>query len=211
MISRIKGELVEKAPPQLVVDVHGVGYEVEVSMSTFFKLPAVGAPVTIYTQFIVREDAQLLYGFADKYERSVFRLLVKVNGVGPKMALAILSGMTPSELANCMQREDVVALTRIPGVGKKTAERLIVELRDKLQAAEELTEDPLDFQLSGESLPVSQDDQKQAREDAESALLALGYKPAQASKAVASAERELGDARDSEALIRAALKAMLAG
>ncbi|BBB29455.1 Holliday junction branch migration protein RuvA [Neptunomonas japonica] len=209
MIGRLKGEILEKQPPQLLVDVQGVGYEVEASMNTFFRLPEMGHQVVLYTHFVVREDAQLLYGFIDKQERSLFRSLIKANGVGPKMAISILSGMTTQEFIGCLQREDAAALTRIPGVGKKTAERLIVELKDKLQNLQQT--EPADFQLTGSDLPDMAQHMAGYREEAESALVSLGYKPVQATKAVAQAEQKLGADVSSEELIRLALKSMISG
>ena len=131
MIARLQGHLIEKQPPVLVVDVHGVGYELEAPMSTFYKV-TLGAPVTLFTHQVVREDAHLLYGFATRDERDLFRTLLKVNGVGPKLALAILSGMEADAFAACVRQGDVATLVRIPGVGKKTAERLVMELRDRV-------------------------------------------------------------------------------
>ena len=210
MIGRLKGELAEKQPPHIMVDVNGVGYDVEASMNTCFKLPDPGCSVTLYTHFVVREDAQLLYGFSDKYERTLFRALIKASGVGPKLALSILSGMTAQELVACMQREDAAALTRIPGVGKKTAERLIVELKDKLKTLP--AAEPADFQLTGNDLPGAASAAIDGyRQEAESALVSLGYKPALAAKAVAQAEKQLGDINSSESLIRLALKSMVSG
>ncbi|MGB1240009.1 MAG: Holliday junction branch migration protein RuvA, partial [Pseudomonadales bacterium] len=174
---------------------------------TFYKLPANGAQVQLFTHFVVREDAQLLFGFYDRQERSLFRILIKANGVGPKLALAILSGMTTTEFAACISREDATTLTKIPGVGKKTAERLVVELKDKLKVLR--LEEPADFELSGGELPGQQEDNKHLIEDAESALLALGYKPAQASKAVSGAVKQVSKVSSSEELIRLALKSMV--
>lgn len=131
MIARLTGQLIEKQPPILVVDVNGVGYELEAPMSTFYKV-TLGAPVTLYVHQVVREDANLLYGFASREERDMCRTLLKVNGVGPKMALAILSGMEADAFAACIRQGDVATLTRIPGVGKKTAERLVIEMRDRV-------------------------------------------------------------------------------
>ncbi len=132
MIGAVRGRIASKTPPQLTVDVGGVGYELEAPMSTFFTLPAVGAEVSLLTHLVVREDAHVLYGFATEEERRLFRSLIKVSGVGPKIALGLLSGMTVAAFARCVQSEDVAALTRIPGIGRKTAERLIVEMRDRL-------------------------------------------------------------------------------
>lgn len=209
MIGRLKGELIEKQPPQLLLDIQGVGYQVEASMNTFFRLPDIGQTVILHTHFVVREDAQLLYGFIDKQERSLFRSLIKANGVGPKMAISILSGMTTEEFIGCLQREDATALTRIPGVGKKTAERLIVELKDKLKSLQQ--DACVDFQLTGTDLPDMAHHHAGFREEAESALVSLGYKPVHASKAVLQAEQKLGTNVSTEELIRLALKSMISG
>ncbi|MGB0781869.1 MAG: Holliday junction branch migration protein RuvA [Marinomonas sp.] len=198
MIGRIVGTLVEKTPPELLVDVNGVGYEISVSMTTIYDLPQSGGLVTLFTHLIVKEDSHTLFGFADKNERALFRILIKVNGIGPKMALAILSSMSSDELISNVQDSDVTALTRIPGVGKKTAERLIIELRDKLgQAAKnDLFSTPA----------VLRQVQADPRQEAEAALISLGYKPQEAAKAIASVPV---DAANSEDVIRAALKGML--
>ncbi len=132
MIGRLSGLLAEKSPPMVVLDVHGVGYEVDVPMSTFYNLPALGEPVTLLTHFVVREDAQLLFGFLTAPERATFRELVKISGVGPRTALAILSGLSVGELAQAVTRQDSVRLVKVPGIGKKTAERLLLELKGKL-------------------------------------------------------------------------------
>ncbi len=132
MIGLLRGKLLIKQPPDLMLDVNGVGYEVQASMTTFYDLPELHAEVTLYTHFVVREDAQLLYGFSSQTERELFRHLLKVNGVGPKMALAIVSGMNPLEFNQVIHAGDIARLSRIPGVGKKTAERLVIELRDRL-------------------------------------------------------------------------------
>ncbi len=196
MIGRLRGTLLDKKPPQLLLDVGGVGYEVEAPMSTFYQLPAVGGEVILHTHLAVREDAHLLYGFASERERSLFRALIKVNGVGAKMALAILSGMNADTFVRCIQENDATSLTRLPGIGKKTAERLIVEMRDRLA----------DWQDSG-VLPVvmaapagaARDEVK----DAVSALIALGYKPPEASRMVSAVA---ADGKTSEEIIREALK-----
>lgn len=208
MIGRLTGELVEKAPPALMVDVSGVGYEVEASMNTFYKLPEVGTFVTIYTHFVVREDAQLLFGFADKQERALFRTLIKVNGVGPKLALTILSGISTDEFVRSVHAEDTAALVRLPGVGKKTAERLIVEVKDKLDKLEMPT--AVEFELGTVELPGARASAADNRADAETALVALGYKPLQATKAIETAAEQLPGA-STEDLIRQALKTMVAG
>ena len=160
MIGRIKGKILEKIPPHILIDCNGVGYEIEVPMSTFYDLPEAGSDVTLLTHFLVREDAQLLFGFATDQERIIFRKLLKVNGIGAKASLSILSGMTVHELIHTIQSQDVVSLTKIPGVGKKTAERLIVELKDKFSDT--------DFQSSNASNSKELD-------DIQNALSALGY------------------------------------
>ncbi|HED40205.1 MAG TPA: Holliday junction branch migration protein RuvA, partial [Chromatiales bacterium] len=132
MIGRLRGRVVWKQAPQLLIDVNGVGYEVEATMNTFYTLPLESSEITLYTHLVVREDAQLLYGFASEAERAMFRGLIKINGVGAKMALTILSGMSIDEFAVCIRESDSATLTRLPGVGKKTAERLIIEMRDRL-------------------------------------------------------------------------------
>lgn len=206
MIGRIHGALVEKQPPEILVDVNGVGYEIQMPMTSFYQLPAVGEPVTVFTHFVVREDAQLLFGFADKMERGLFRELIKANGVGPKLGLTILSGMSASQFLSSVQHEDVSALVAMPGIGKKTAERLVVELKDRLAKfgkAQDvnLPSLPIDERAGNTVVPVND-----AREEAASALVSLGYKPAQASKMVSGIYQ---DGMDSEALIREALKAAL--
>lgn len=198
MIARLRGVLIEKHAPDIVVDVQGVGYELLVPMTTLYTLPAVGEKVSLYTQFIVREDAQLLYGFADTASRSLFRHLIKVNGIGPKLALAIMSGMDVEEFVRCVQIGDTASLVRIPGVGKKSAERLVVEMRDKLSA----------WQVSGDGAatePTAAGGNSHIAE-AESAMVALGYKPQDASKAISKLDTEN---LSTEELIRAALKNMI--
>ncbi|MGE0080142.1 MAG: Holliday junction branch migration protein RuvA [Thiohalomonadaceae bacterium] len=196
MIGRLRGILAEKHPPQLLLDVQGVGYEVEAPMSTFYQLPGVGEVVTLYTQLVVREDAHLLFGFATLGERSLFRSLMKVNGVGAKLALTILSGISANDFARCVQDGDTAALTRLPGVGKKTAERLVVEMRDRLDDWQ-----PVPVLPTAQPAPVAPSG-SQALRDAISALVALGYKPQEASRLVNGLDEDLS----SEDLIRAALK-----
>ncbi|WP_027857049.1 Holliday junction branch migration protein RuvA [Marinobacterium jannaschii] len=211
MIGRLKGELVEKQPPQLLLDVNGVGYELEASMNTFYKLPEMGKITVLYTHFVVREDAQLLYAFADKEERLLFRTLIKVNGVGPKLALTILSGINSQEFVRCVHDQDTAALVRLPGVGKKTAERLIVEMKDKLASLQ--MADVGEFRLDGGGSEAVADMAPAVdhRAEAESALVALGYKPVQATKAIAAAEKVLGAGTGCEDLIRQSLKSMVSG
>jgi Holliday junction DNA helicase RuvA len=197
MIGRLAGVLLEKRPPFLLIDVNGVGYEVEAPLSTFFSLPQTGEPVVLHTHLAVREDAHLLYGFASETERRLFRELIKVSGVGAKVALAILSGMNANEFAACVQAEDVKTLTRLPGIGKKTAERLIVEMRDRLDKA--LAEGGVRLPSAAPVTvaPASASDEAQA------ALISLGYKPAEAAKLI----NAVGDkAETTEELIRLALR-----
>lgn len=202
MIGRVNGTLIEKTPPHILVDVQGLGYEIEAPMSTIFRLPAVGEKVELHTHFVVREDAQLLYGFFSKEERSLFRTLIKVNGVGPKMGIAILSGIGADDFARCVNQDDTAALVKIPGVGKKTAERLIVEMRDKMRDWMPLDDS---FALTADGVGAASDG---VTHEAESALIALGYKPAQAAKAISQAHKLLGSA-SAEELIRQSLKSMV--
>jgi Holliday junction DNA helicase RuvA len=177
MIGRITGLLLEKKPPQVVVDVHGVGYELDVPMSTFYNLPELGQKLVLYTHLSIREDAHLLYGFGTEAERSLFRTLLKVNGVGPKLALSVLSGLPVQELHQVVARQEVGPLTRIPGIGKRTAERLLLELKDKLGATTPLAAAP--------GQPHS------PRRDLADALLALGYNEKEAQWALNLVPAEL--------------------
>ena len=202
MIGRLRGVLVEKQPPSLILDVKGVGYELEAPMSTFYRLPELGQEVTLVTHFVVREDAQLLYGFSDKSERQLFRSLIRVNGVGPKLALAILSGMEAEMFARCVHEQDATMLTRIPGVGKKTAERLIVEMKDRLNEWQPAL---AALEQAATSKAPSTNVRHDPVQDAVSALIALGYRPQDASKAIAGVEAE---GLSTDQLIRLALRAM---
>ena len=191
MIGSLRGRIASKTPPQLTVDVGGLGYELEAPMSTFFHLPAVGEEVRLLTHLVVREDAHVLYAFATEEERRLFRSLIKVSGVGPKIALALLSGISVAAFAECVQREDTTALTRIPGVGRKTAARLIVEMRDRLAAP-----------LPG-SGPGAVATGTRAESEAYGALVALGYRPAEAARLL----KAVGPGTHStEELIRRALQ-----
>lgn len=202
MIGRIQGIIVYKQAPDLLVDVQGVGYDIQLPMSCFFELPAVGQDVTLWTHFVVREDAQLLFGFNNLNERALFRQLIKAQGVGPKMALAIMSGMSAPQFVSTVQQGDIAALVKIPGVGKKTAERLIIEMRDRLKDFAGASPMEQSADNAEPTLMVSVDN---PMDDALSALLALGYKPAQAERAVKKvAKAEM----DSEMIIRQALKSM---
>lgn len=197
MIGRIRGILVHKQPPLILVEVGGVGYEIQVPMTTLFQLPELGTQVSLVTHFVVREDAQLLYGFIDERDRTLFRQLIKVNGVGPKLGLTILSGMDANSFVRCIARDDISSLVALPGVGKKTAERLLVEMRDKLK-------DWLALADEGEGAAATNVAVTDIVADAEGALIALGYKPAEASRLVASVNDD--SINDSEELIRLALK-----
>jgi len=182
MIGFIRGKLFSKTPPQLVVDVQGVGYEVEAPMTTFYDLPALGEEVQLFTHLVIRDDAHILFAFSTESDRKMFRALIKVNGVGPKLALTILSGQSAEEFHRCIHDNDVQALVRLPGIGKKTAERLIIEMRDRLPDSVESTE-------SGQSVSVAQI-QVNPKQEAISALCALGYKPQDASKMVQNIAQE---------------------
>jgi Holliday junction DNA helicase RuvA len=199
MIGRLRGEIVYKHPPQLMLDVGGVGYELESPMSTFYDLPAVGETVTLVTHLAVRDDAQILYGFLRDGDRALFRNLLKVTGVGARMALAILSGMDAQRFALCVQQEDVTALTRLPGIGKKTAQRLVMEMRDRLDS---LPAGPPAGLPAAVPAGSGEDD---ALTDAVSALTALGYKPVDANRMARAVD---DGAKTSEEIIRAALKAV---
>ena len=212
MIGRIAGILLEKQAPELLVDVQGVGYELQVSLTTFFDLPDCGENVALHTHLVVREDAQQLYGFAEKNERELFRTLIKVSGVGPKLALTILSGMTARDFVRSVQANDTATLVKLPGVGKKTAERLIVEVRDRLASFTE----SMGSQIEGgttdsPTLPLDIT-QSNTIAEAESALIALGYKPQEAARMVSAVLSDSGAgggvAQTSEELIRLSLKSM---
>lgn len=209
MIGHLRGRILDKQPPWLLLDVNGVGYEIEASMNTFYQLPELGAEVGLHTHFVVREDAQLLYGFADQQEKLLFRTLIKASGVGPKLALSILSGISADDFIRSVHAEDTTALVRIPGVGKKTAERLIVEMKDRLNQLQLPT--LVELELSSGNLPAASMPTTDHRAEAESALVALGYKPQQATRAIEQAANALGDGAGTEDLIRQALKAMVTG
>lgn len=198
MIGRLSGQLLVRQPPHLLIDVNGVGYEVEAPMSTFYSLPELGARVTLHTHLVVREDAHTLFGFATENERAMFRALIKVNGVGARLALTILSGISADDFIRCIMDADTAALTRLPGVGKKTAERLIVEMKDVLKKWQaEPGEGAGSSPVSALLRPVD------AVADAVSALLALGYKPPEAARMVRGFEtKDL----NSEEIIRLALQ-----
>lgn len=209
MIGRLQGKLIEKQPPQLILDVNGVGYDVLAPMSTFYQLPELGAQAILHTHFAVSETAQQLYGFRSKDDRALFRQLIKVSGVGPKMALGIMSGMESDEFVRCVMDSNVAALVKVPGVGKKTAERLVIEMRDRLDdwnsAASGAAKVAGSVDGAAQELPASM---SSISAEAESALIALGYKPVEAAKAVAGVLKN-NEVTRSEELIRLALRSML--
>jgi Holliday junction DNA helicase RuvA len=200
----LKGIVLEKKAPDLLLDVNGVGYELQAPMSTFYQLPASGQGVVLHTHLVVRDDAHLLFGFFDQQERALFRALIKVSGVGPKVALAILSGVTADEFVRLVRHDDDTALTRIPGIGKKTAERLLLEMRDRLKDWQSPASraEPTD-------VPGNAPGKNAISEDAETALVALGYKPQEAARMIVRALKDNPQLERSEEIIRRALKAMV--
>ena len=193
MIGSVRGRIASKTPPQLRVDVGGIGYELEAPMSTFFHLPGVGEEVALLTHLVVREDAHILYAFGTEAERRLFRSLIKVSGVGPKIALALLSGISVEAFSRCVMNEDITALTKVPGIGRKTAERLVVEMRDRLK-------DP-EIPTSIGAVPVAVGASPET--EAYGALIALGYRPAEATRLL----KAVGPGTHStEELIRRALQ-----
>jgi Holliday junction DNA helicase RuvA len=198
VIGHLRGRLAAKHPPQLLIDVGGVGYEVEAPMSTFYGLPALGADVSLHTHLVVREDAHVLFGFGTERERSLFRELIKVSGVGPRIALGILSGVSVDDFHRCIESNDAASLTRVPGIGRKTAERLIVEMRDRLKALAGPA-----FEARGPAGAVAPN-APTPQAEAFSALVALGYKPAEVTRLLHKAD---ATAVTTEDLIRQALRA----
>ncbi len=196
MIGRLQGIVLEKQAPELLLDVNGVGYEIQAPISTFAVLGKTGSVAVLYTHLAIREDAHQLYGFSDKEQRTLFRTLIKVSGVGPKLALAILSGMDVNAFAGCVHSEDVAALTKLPGVGKKTAERLIVEMKDRLKEWQA----PAPLWAAADNAERASQDAMLA--EAEGALIALGYKPQDAAKML----NKIGGAETAEEMIRLALR-----
>lgn len=197
MIGQLRGELLAKQPPLLLIDVQGVGYEVDAPMSTFYSLPEIGAQIVLLTHLVVREDAHTLYGFATETERKLFRSLIKVNGVGAKLALTILSGISVDEFCLCVSGNDALTLTRLPGVGKKTAERLIIEMRDRLTDWQMPETALVSGTATGQIAPVD------AVSEAVSALISLGYKAQEASRMVRALDTT---DMNSEQIIRQALQ-----
>lgn len=204
MIGRIRGILLEKKPAQVIVDCMGLGYEIDIPLSTFLNLPDPGQELTLHTHFVVREDAHSLFGFVSRLDRDLFRMLIKVNGVGPKLAVGILSGLDAAQFIRSVQARDTSALVKLPGVGKKTAERLLIEMTDRISQLEgqfELTK------ASGTQETVSQMSlANDPREEAEAALIALGYKPQEAARAISRIAEE---GMTNEQLIRMALRNMI--
>ncbi len=205
MIGRLRGTILEKQPPEILIEVNGLGYEVQMPMSCFYELPNVGEEAIVYTHFVVREDAQLLYGFNTVKERALFREVIKANGVGPKLGLGILSGMTATQFVQCVEREDISTLVKLPGVGKKTAERLVVEMKDRLKGwgAGDLFTPFTDAAAPDNATATSS---ASVEDEAVSALIALGYKPTQASKVVSQIYKAN---MSSEDVIRESLKSMV--
>jgi holliday junction DNA helicase RuvA len=202
MIGRLRGILVEKQPPYLLIDVNGVGYELQAPMTTFYRLPGVGSELILHTHLSITENLHQLFGFIDQRDRSLFRTLIKVSSVGPKLAIAILSGMESDDIARCVRDNNIAALTKVPGIGTKTAERLVIELRDRLK----------NWNLSSGDLTMHSETPKLAGTNdayaaAESALISLGYKPIEAAKMIATAAKQKPEAK-SEELIRLALRAV---
>lgn len=203
MIGRLRGIVLEKQPPLVLLEASGVGYEVHMPMTCFYELPETGNEAVVFTHFVVREDAQLLFGFTNKQERTLFRELIKVNGVGPKLALAILSGMSAQQFVNAVEREEPASLVKLPGIGKKTAERLVVEMKDRFKGMHgDLFTPATGLELTHPAGPVQND----VEAEAVAALVALGYKPQEASRMVSKIARS---GVDSETLIREALRAAL--
>jgi Holliday junction DNA helicase RuvA len=201
MIGRLKGILAEKRAPQVLIDCNGVGYEADVSMTTYYQLPEAGEPISIWTHLLVKEDSHSLIGFTTEQERKLFRQLIRVNGVGPKMALTILSGINEREFALCVTQNDVTTLTRLPGVGKKTAERLIIEMRDKVEGLIEATR----LSIDNVGLPASA--VRSSKSEALEALQTLGYRPVDAENMIRQAEQGADADISASALIKKALQA----
>lgn len=199
MIARLTGIIISKQAPNLLLEVNGVGYELQAPLSTFLNLPQVGEKATLPTHLSVREDAHVLYGFSDEAQKALFRSLIKTNGVGPKLALGILSGMNADEFVRCVSEQNVTALTKLPGVGKKTAERLIIEMQDRLK--QEITQ--MEVQTGSTLSAPASVSKNQVLQEAEQALVALGYRPQEAAKMVNKVDPSL---ENTEEIIRLALK-----
>jgi len=203
VIGRLRGLVLEKQPPLVLLEVGGVGYEIYMPMTCFYELPDIGTETLVFTHFVVREDAHLLFGFNNKQERTLFRELIKVNGVGPKLALAILSGMSAQQFVNAVEREDSVSLIKLPGVGKKTAERLVVEMKDRFKGMHgDLFTPATELVLTAPESGIADDSEAEAV----AALVSLGYKPQEASRMISKVARS---GADCETLIRDALRAAM--
>lgn len=200
MIGFLRGTLLAKLPPKVLIETSGVGYEVRMPMSCFYELPAIKSEVSVYTHFIVREGEQMLYGFNSEQERTLFKEIIKVSGVGPQLGLAIMSGMTADQFSSCVKHGDIATLVKLPGIGKKTAERLFIEMRDRLN--------PQKRCLTGPIQPNVEEDIAATERDAVSALVALGYKPLAATSAVKKA-KAIEPGMTAEDIIRKALRMIL--
>jgi len=200
MIGRLKGILAEKKAPQVLIDCNGIGYEADVSMTTYYQLPEPGEPISLWTHLLVKEDSHSLIGFTTEHERQLFRQLIRVNGVGPKMALTILSGINEREFALCVMQDDVTTLTRLPGVGKKTAERLIIEMRDKVEGLISGSQESID----NEGSAVMPD--RSIKREALEALQSLGYKAGDAENMIRKVEKDVDAKMDAATLIKKALQ-----
>jgi|TARA_B110000438_G_scaffold50169_1_gene50672 Holliday junction DNA helicase RuvA len=201
VIGQIRGKLIEKNPPEILMEVGGITYELQIPMSTLYQLPELGRDVLLHTHFVVREDAQLLYGFYDKGDKAMFRALIRVNGVGPKLALGILSSMDVNEFVRTVRNNDVTTMVNLPGIGKKTAERLIIEMRDRLSEWDTSASSPTSASLGLAEAGI--------KKDAETALIGLGYKPPQATRAISQVLKDNPEISDNEELIRLSLKSMV--
>ena len=205
MIGRLRGIILEKQPPQVLVEINGIGYEVQLPMTCFYLLPKIGKEAIIFTHLVMRENVQLIFGFIYKNERVLFRELIKVNGVGPKLALAILSGMSAQQFISTVERREIHALVKLPGVGKKTAERLVVEIKDRLK---NLSKD-IFLSPSRDEIPYifnEENNKNNSKREAVAALISLGYKPHEASLMVGQVA---SDDADCEMIIRNALRSVL--
>ena len=201
MIGQIRGKLIEKNPPEILMEVGGITYELQIPMSTLYQLPELGRDLLLHTHFVVREDAQLLYGFYDKGDKAMFRALIRVNGVGPKLALGILSSMDVNEFVRTVRNNDVTTMANLPGIGNKTAERLIIEMRDRLSEWDTSGSSPTSASLGLAEAGI--------KKDAETALIGLGYKPPQATRAISQVLKDNPEISDNEELIRLSLKSMV--
>ncbi len=201
MIGRLRGNILEKQPPRVLIEAHGVGYEVHMPMTCFYELPELNHEAVIFTHFVVREDAQLLFGFNNKQERALFCELIKTNGVGPKLALALLSSMSAPQFVTAVEKEEIAALVKLPGVGRKTAERLVVEMKDRFKGLHgDLFSGESAFKLT---VPHAKPESNDAEAEAVAALVSLGYKPQEASRMISKVGKPNADC---ETLIREALR-----